>query len=342
MEPSREAVLRAQLFDRFATNLAALGRQFADFPKRQNTFLCPVCLTEFGREALEGGTPAVSLEHAIPECLGGTNATATLTCTRCNNIGGSAVDVHAQRRLAADEFLAGIYEQEAYRGSVEIAGSKVQAEIAIRAGQEKSMKVRPVPKCSRPGQIEAIERELMARVSDPNPIEIRFSVDLGYKAPNSNAALLRIGFLMAFRQFGYGYILHENVEQVRRQILNPGELIIPEPVSFAFREPPPQVNAMGAVTAPESLLSFIAMVRLKTDNRVLNVGILMPGLNEDGGQIFDRFRPAHRSSYARANILPFSYNPDFLTHEHAGQYVPAVWQGVLRANTAIRVGGTPL
>src|SRR4051812_13941051 len=88
--------VKQSLFDLYSADLVEF---FPDYPNR---FLCPICRLLFTRKSLtdENG---LTLEHCIPEALGG--QVYTLTCKSCNNGSGSKLDVHLINKLLADDFF---------------------------------------------------------------------------------------------------------------------------------------------------------------------------------------------------------------------------------------------
>lgn len=64
--------------------------------------MCPMCGASFSRDAIE--SHELSIEHVIPESLGGT--LKTLTCTKCNNKSGTMLEAHLVRRFTNQDFMA--------------------------------------------------------------------------------------------------------------------------------------------------------------------------------------------------------------------------------------------
>jgi hypothetical protein len=100
-----------QIFERLAKSLATVN------PDVAGHVLCPLCMRPFGRAALDrGATDGLTLEHIIPGALRGTGV--TLTCRRCNNHQGSALDAHFVRMVRAQNWLDG--DGSTMRGTVRI------------------------------------------------------------------------------------------------------------------------------------------------------------------------------------------------------------------------------
>src|SRR5215203_478907 len=81
--------------------LAALFRLYAADLERaeglQHTFRCPLCLSDFRHAPEAPLDQIVAEEHVVPKALGG--RIVTLTCRRCNNTHGSALEKHLIQRV---------------------------------------------------------------------------------------------------------------------------------------------------------------------------------------------------------------------------------------------------
>ena len=83
---------RLKLFDKLAADLSqnVLGKH--------DVLWCPLCLSEFGREAADSGV--LTEEHVIPESTG--NKEVTLTCKSCNDNTGHQIDHQIGRKVKHD------------------------------------------------------------------------------------------------------------------------------------------------------------------------------------------------------------------------------------------------
>ena len=277
--------LRLRLFNAYAAQLTAMGRVFAEFPKVEDKFLCPFCLQTFGRDALYD-PPRLTVEHCVPESVGGALDTSTLICKACNNGMGASIDTHLSRKHTADEFLAGL-SSKTKRMWMEVGDGRARAELKVtgRKGEKPKLSVIFDRSKSEPVMFDNLVRALDEGMKNPDAFKWKFDIDLRYSPRRYRVALLRIGFLMMFRQFGYPYVLDDNVAQVREQLLHPDRDIIPDSVAIHLPVVPPRINAVGIIHKPKHLMSFAAIVRLKTESRVMYKAIVMPGLG-NGSDIY--------------------------------------------------------
>lgn len=321
--------LRRRLFDLYAANLSALRQREKDFPRvPEDTFVCPLCRRAFGRDALLS-PEKLSIEDCIPKALGGTRATSTLTCKDCNNGMGSVYDAHLKTRFEAEEFLAGLSEKPV-RAWLKAGEERVRADFKIKRGERPSVNVLLDRENSHRRSFDATVRALNAEHANPQGLKMQVQFSLRYKRRNARIALLRIGFLMMFRHFGYSYTLNSNLAQVLKQILNPTENIIPEAVALEFPQEPVHVNTVAVLTSPPELRAFMAIVKLRTDNRTLYKGVLMPGLDSEGPTLYERHyaaRQADQRFRGRYTVIP--YDAASLADPDAVLFPYELWAEVL-------------
>jgi hypothetical protein len=126
---------------------------------------------------------------------------------------------------------------------------------------------------------------------------MQMSSQVRVKLPNSRIALLRMGLLTMFQCFGYGYILNPHVEQVRQQILHPERETIAGSAIIRLNAPA-QLNSVVIVTEPEEHKCFLVPIVVSTGGRRHGFGVLLPGLDDDSGKIYDRVQAAREKGEA--------------------------------------------
>lgn len=89
--------IRLRLFEKLSADLSrsVLGKN--------GVVMCPLCLTEFSRDAAENGL--LTEEHVIPASAG--SREVTLTCKSCNDRLGHQIDQHLARKIRLDRGLKG-------------------------------------------------------------------------------------------------------------------------------------------------------------------------------------------------------------------------------------------
>ena len=106
------------------------GMGMADSLPDGEFYACPLCLQAYGRAALDYGV--FSDEHVPPRSAGG--HVLVLTCTRCNNTAGTAMDADAAAREAVHDLWAGRSLGRALRTEYEIGGVTVHGTVGRATG----------------------------------------------------------------------------------------------------------------------------------------------------------------------------------------------------------------
>lgn len=262
----------ARLFEAYASNLSAF------VPSLQNIFACPLCLGGFTRDALE--SEGLTEEHIISRELGG--RLITITCKECNSRGGAELDAHLVNEFRALDKLSGLSDKS-FRGRIKVGDVKQDVEIYVSGDKSRRLRIVGDKKRTDPASLREIERSLESR-----PESVKFQLNFGYDRNRANVARLRAAYLLMFRYFGYEYILHKNVERVRRQILTPGRDIIASRASYAFGLAPEELNSVALLRSPPQLRCFVVSFRVTTAvDR--SFGVVLPGLGDEGDDIYERW-----------------------------------------------------
>jgi len=189
-----------------------------------------------------------------------------------------------------------------FRGRVKTRDSKQDVDIYFSDGKPQKIRLIGDKKRSNPQSVQTIMQAM-----EEEPTEVSFQIDFGYIRQKANVAKLRSAYLLMFTYFGYEYILHENVKDVRRQILSPEQDIIASKASIAFNDPPEELNSVGLLRSPSELRSFL--VSFKVSTKVdRSFGVILPGFDSDSSSIYDRW-PANGETLNDkqmdiTNILP--------------------------------------
>jgi HNH endonuclease len=182
-------------------------KMVADVSERQPTAtvpLCPLCLQPFVCEKDSLLRPTA--DHVIPESVGGT--LCILTCKHCNNTHGSALDSRLKKAMDALDFLSG-------NGSLPILIKDTIGHISANLDWNDASPVRinvVGEKASHPAAIENLRRRLSV------DRKLDFTVRFGSVPEVFWRAILRVGYMAAFQQFGYAYALSRGGAQVREAL----------------------------------------------------------------------------------------------------------------------------
>jgi len=265
---------KERLFECYAANLSALRPEYVD------AFACPVCLRLLDREGLATGE--ITEDHIVPSSLRG--RLVTLTCRDCNSEAGYSLESHLVRRLERDDFVSGVSKKPQ------------PATVSIGDGEIAGEAFRYPDRIELHGILAISNPELHARavsILDGGDVsdEVTLRLPLVFKGLPSWMAVLRMGYLLAFACFGYGYIMHPNVQQVREQIWHPDQQVLPTRAVHCLDQWPQAGNVLGLVFAPSRLRCFYAVVTVATET-VRYFGVVLPGLDDQSLDIYGRWRDA--------------------------------------------------
>ncbi len=274
--------MRERLFDLYAANLSLC------MPEMRDTFLCPFCLAQFTKDAVRGKDPKVILAHCVPDSLRG--KMTTLACAACDNNAGRDIDIHLINRLRTTSFFGG-HSPASRRVWFHTDGQRARADYRIMRGPEGDIhhEFRLDEASSPPGQPEAMRQAMESGEAFRHPMRVTQRGQMSFSMDLSRVALLRAGYLLAFRSLGYSYILHPNLNRLRAQFQEPQEAVIPgRPVvqvgPAMFSE-----NAVCLITSPRPSLAFLAVLRCRADEVVSVFGVILPGLGRGDESVYEAF-----------------------------------------------------
>jgi hypothetical protein len=216
---------REGLFHFYADHLQLLAKEnmVSQNFLGKTVYICPICLSEFS--SANGGDNPLTLEDAPPKSLGGT--ANVLTCKKCNNTAGYKIDFHLTERLQemdSQKFLPGT-ELDV---KAKIGSETFRATIMV--DDEGTMRIFHSKKNNHPEKLEAA----MATLKKGNVVDTEF-LKSRVIPTNLEYALLKTGYLLAFRKFGYSLMLDHCYDDVRSQLQDPETSIYP--TGFWFTPP---------------------------------------------------------------------------------------------------------
>ena len=283
-----------QLYHAYSRNLSLHDSALKD------TFACPICLRKFSKDAVQ--SRILTEEHVISQKLGG--RIVTLTCKECNNLHGSTLDSNLINKFRALDRVSGLSDKP-LRSQVKALGAKQDLETYFSREGPPRIHFIGNEKRSNPTSV----RKILDAIRD-NTEEVSFHLDLGFNPLRANVAKLRAAYLLMFRYFGYEYILNENVEIVRQQLLNPDQDLIASRATLGFKALPEEVNSICLVRSPSELRCFVAIINVSTEiDR--SFGVILPGLQKDRTHIYDIWNSTAKSgSNLRLDVTYFLPNPN--------------------------------
>lgn len=181
-------------------------------------YVCPLCLKSFEIKQYEDNIGDIlTIEDVPPMSLGGTPC--LLTCRSCNSRCGHEIDVFLLNEVRYfDEKNDFTKPKKAILLKNDI---KLNATFRSINGEN----VIDIEKNNDPRKISKFKRSFFEENGSS-----KFSVKVkkcDYKRDvhRANVAALKTAYLLAFAKLGYRYILNENLENIRQQILHPNQNI---------------------------------------------------------------------------------------------------------------------
>lgn len=269
---NRNKLLR--LFDVYAANASL------HFPQLRDCFLCPLCLREFSRQAID--EDLLSVEHVIPEKLGG--RLKTMTCRRCNNSQGSSHDAELVNFMRSFDIRAGLIPAHSRFtiGCAEITGNLYFPIESDDPNKQRGWEFDGVPKASKRGHPELCDEELSTGTR-----EFKVSVSRGYKRIPSQVAFIRSAYLMMFYYFGYAYIKYELAKPIRDQIANistPTEILNG---IIRLNDRLTDGSCLAILRHPVEIQCFFALFCLRTEVEHY-WAVALPGFSADWDMLYKR------------------------------------------------------
>ena len=233
--------------------------------------MCPICLTFFARK--ENLTKFVSIEHVVPNALGG--RVTTLTCRQCNNTAGTQLDSHLVQRVRIEG------RSKPFLADVEFRGTKFRGEVHLPESANDSFRIYGIPKQSDPREINKFFSLLDEGIWDGQELKLR--LDGGYVPLRSAVALLRSAYLLMFRLFGYRYVCDRSAAVIRESISQPTiETDGLKGISWRGDWSIPSEIGVSIVTQPREFRSFMVFITLdKSQNHVSAIALPPPNAGSE-------------------------------------------------------------
>ncbi len=261
-----------KLFDTYNKSLAVVKSDIGE------TFVCPICLREFGRDTITNRSLAV--EHVPPRSIG--SCITTLTCRTCNNNVGNRLQNQMKNYVTEKEFLAGKVPKRGIPARAEVEGfswSFVIREIVGEGRITGFSSPSHLPQQMKPSDFDEF-------VGKKAKLSLRLK-----QSPNVvNAAYLHSAYLALFHYLGYPYIMQPMLRPIREKI-----------TSFSTKGGIPHViHAPGVFLNPRDRNIEIGMLWQSLDVSCLTVIIagelvVMPFLNDSYTRIFEILYQAYKA-----------------------------------------------
>lgn len=273
---------RLALFEQYARNLDLISHKYA-WQRQQINFkesvFCPICLCLYNKDSLEEKT--LTLEDVPPYALGGKKI--ILTCKKCNNSSGSVLDISLVEYLKQQPFINGISKSSIpVKFDKEKADNPFSAKANLTIFDDDRMEFKF--KFEKTGDKRV---EVFKRLHEANIKEIRFNI-ISPSVKFVQIALLRIAYLKLYHKFGNTFILNNNYQGIRSQILNPSSSNL---ASYGVLKSPFDhlPNGIYILREPENLKSFLIPINLICESIKYAFVVLIPSPFADSVRFYDDF-----------------------------------------------------
>ena len=247
----------------FSEGAAALRRTVTAFghadllPAPGQFYACPICLTTYNRDALDGPGPSLTDEHVPPRAAGG--RVLVLTCATCNHTAGTALDAHASRREEIHDLLAGRDPGRDLRAEFAVDGITMRVKLD---GADDALRLTVVDKANNPKDVAAATNSLDAWAASAEQPGGRVTLRLTDRTSLTRAQLsyLRAAYLVAFAALGWRYVLglpHLNL--LRAQLADPDAALLP-PLDLLDPGAPAERRQLLIVREPAELRSLTVVL----------------------------------------------------------------------------------
>lgn len=179
-------------------------------PKIGETFICPICLQEFGRNTIDNGD--LTIEHIPPQSIG--SSIETMTCRTCNNKIGSKLQNQMKNYVTKQDISIGQVPERGIPAYAEINDKKLNMVIkeVIRDKQGKT---------SFKSFSDLTHNAPQVWPSNADEI-INKKIHISLRLKSSNdavcAAYLHSAYLALFNYLGYPYIMQPVFDPIRQKI----------------------------------------------------------------------------------------------------------------------------
>ena len=315
---------RRRFFEIYSENLSAVKKhpRVHIEPDESDVFVCPLCFEYFTRQEVlteDSENSAASIEHVPPKALGGKER--TLTCKWCNTESGHALDSHLIHKLALDDFLEGV------PGSSVDAQVELNDEIKLNASLElkeaRRLHIRYDRKRSDPKEAAKLSKlERLPTIS----VSFRGSRGKVYEQRRPECALLRIAYLWAFSEFGYGFVMSDSLKYIRGQIKFPEKEILPVWGIARRNDFPDKCLGVNIITEPKELQSFLIVFDVYSSLRKYRYGVVLPGPTNPGPKIYEWLQGPSSTTDYKISLIHIPSNPAHLNNPDLSFISHEIWK----------------
>jgi hypothetical protein len=103
---------------------------------------------------------------------------------------------------------------------------------------------------------------------------------------SADIALLRVAYLTAFSQLGYGYVLNSGLNAIRQQIVNPTGQALPR---LGFLRDTGLPVGLFIVVEPKNLKALLVEFDMRVGKKVRRASVILPPPKGDSSKLYEEY-----------------------------------------------------
>lgn len=290
---SNHKYIRSKLLQSASLDLANCSLYDVDTkePLFRHHYIYPLCLMAYDitNPALVDGN-ILTAEDVPPASVGG--KPIVLTCRKCNSTTGSSIDIFLKTEMQLKEPT--LIQMNNRRVRYNMNGVTINATLQITNQEKPKIRFNINTLINNPENVRKFKTtaEELFKHGTQWGGEFRGVIADSCRDVNaSNIALLKAAYLLAFERFGYIYILCDGLDNIRKQILNPQEDILPKvfvhELSNSCRYTD---NIYLADFKGQRILIVIKSMALKNSPREYRYAVVLPCTPDDALEVYQNIK----------------------------------------------------
>lgn len=203
-----------KMFDAYKLHFNLI--QELEITDKTDEYICPICMRGYGKKDLA----KLSLEDAPQQALGGRKI--AITCRDCNNACGHSIDNHLYNTLEYIERSHFLFGTDHRIKIMDLDKEKpINATLEVKGKDD--LKILISENNNNPYTL----KKRLNKLVDGKEITIQ-NETLKVNFRRASAAIIKNAYIILFAKFGYSFILDNQYDRIREQIMNPEPYILPD------------------------------------------------------------------------------------------------------------------
>lgn len=248
-------------------------------------YICPLCLKSFNLKQCDNKSGDIlTLEDVPPKSLGGTPC--LLTCRSCNSRCGHEVDVFLYNEIRSIDEKIDFSKPK--RGILSKNDIKLNATVELG---DSGYDINISHHNNNPSNIDAFKRSFCGENGN-SKLNLKVKkYDYKLNTERAKIAALKSAYLIAFKKLGYQYILNNNLNKVRQQILCPDKNILNDAYMIGENNYLPKNFPDGVYLAEIETIKCISVIfslKLKNSNNKHQIIVILPCPDDSECEVYSK------------------------------------------------------